>query len=121
MFIRSKNKDNKIAVRLDSFDTIEVDDFYEPEGVYYSILFGKTNEEMLVWKYKNAEDRSQEYEWILTQLDCRLNVETHKTCKVAELCRYGVEDISCSKWELCGYSKGKPACFKNKNSIGMLA
>ena len=76
MFLRSKYKENRNVVKADSFDNIGTDDFKEPEAMYYAIQFRKDGCHLNNWLYPSKEERDTEYEWVLSQLDCRVNGET---------------------------------------------
>lgn len=42
-------------------------------GVEENKILFNSHDEMYLWAYKNESQRNQEYEWIISQLDCRVN------------------------------------------------
>lgn len=41
-----------------------------------NIVFDYHGSDCIVWEYSCGEDRLEEYTWILSQLDCRVNEES---------------------------------------------
>ncbi len=63
------------AIRTDLIESIMIFDPCE-DNSHFGILFNSTvNDNPHSWRYDSKEDRDQEYEWILSILDCKQNID----------------------------------------------
>jgi hypothetical protein len=74
MWIRSKFEQDQINHPVNTQNTFFIFKDDHKDGDYIHLCFNAYfSPAPMIWSYKSKEDRDQEYEWILSQLDCRVN------------------------------------------------